>query len=98
MLIVLLGISASLTGLLRVLGGFATQERPGRQWTLGGIVLGTLELAFGVLVLTSTTDPDLLVPLVAVWGAVSGILLLAEGLRLRRLARSWRPPAPETLP
>ena len=97
-LIVLLGISASLTGLLRVLGGFATQERPGRQWTLGGIVLGTLELAFGVLVLTSTADPDLLVPLVAVWGAVSGILLLAEGLRLRRLARIWRPPAPETLP
>ena len=48
-LIVLLGISASLTGLLRVLGGFATQERPGRQWTLGDIVLGTLELAFVVL-------------------------------------------------
>jgi hypothetical protein len=43
-------------------------------------------------------DPDLLVPLVAAWGAVSGILLLAEGLRLRRLARIWRPPAPETLP
>ena len=66
----------------------ATQERPGRQWTLGGIVLGTLELAFGVLVLTSTADPDLLVPLVAAWGAVSGILLQAEGLRLRRL---WTP-------
>ena len=33
-LIVLLGISASLTGLLRVLGGFATQERPGRQGPL----------------------------------------------------------------
>lgn len=96
-LIVLLGISASLTGLLRVLGGFATQERPGRQRTLGGIVLGILELAFGVLVLTSTADPDLLVPLVAAWGAVSGILLLAEGLRLCRLARIWRPPAPETL-
>jgi uncharacterized membrane protein HdeD (DUF308 family) len=63
-LIELLGISAILTGLLRVLGGFATQERLGRLWTLGGIVLGTLELAFGtLLLLTSQVDPDLLVPI-----------------------------------
>ena len=41
----LLGISAVLTGLLRVLGGFAAEERLGRRWTLGGIVLGTLEVA-----------------------------------------------------
>ena len=39
----LLGIAAVLTGLLRILGGFAAQERLGRRWTLGGIVLGTLE-------------------------------------------------------
>jgi hypothetical protein len=37
----LLGISAVLTGVLRVLGGFAAEERLGRRWTLGGIVLGT---------------------------------------------------------
>jgi len=90
-LIELLGISAVLTGLLRVLGGFATQERFGRRWTLGGIVLGTVELAFGILLLlTSQVDPDLLVSIGTAWGAVSGTLLLAEGLRLRRLARSWR--------
>ena len=94
----LLGISAVLTGLLRILGGFAAEERLGRRWTLGGIVLGTLELALGaLLLLTSGVDPDLLVPIVAAWGAVSGILLLAQGLRLRRFARTWRQ-APGTPP
>jgi len=87
----LLGISAVLTGLLRILGGFAAEERLGRRWTLGGIVLGTLEVALGaLLLLTSEVDPDLLAPLVAAWGAVSGTLLLTQGLRLRRFARTWR--------
>jgi hypothetical protein len=41
--VTLLGISAVLMGLLRILGGFAAEERLGRRWTFGGIVLGTLE-------------------------------------------------------
>jgi uncharacterized membrane protein HdeD (DUF308 family) len=87
----LLGISAVLTGVLRVLGGFAAEERVGRRWTLGGIVLGALEVAVGaLLLLTNEIHPRLLVPIVAAWGAVSGILLLAQGLRLRRFARTWR--------
>jgi uncharacterized membrane protein HdeD (DUF308 family) len=87
----LLGISAVLTGVLRVLGGFAAEERLGRRWTLGGIVLGALEVAVGaLLLLTSEVDPRLLVPTVAAWGVVSGTLLLAQGLRLRRFARTWR--------
>jgi uncharacterized membrane protein HdeD (DUF308 family) len=89
-LIQLLGVSAVLTGLLRVLGGFAAEKRLGRRWTLGGIVLGTLEAALGgVLLLSTEVDPDVLVPVAAAWGVVSGILLLAEGLRLRRLVRTW---------
>jgi hypothetical protein len=88
----LLGISAVLTGLLRILGGFAAaEERVGRRWTLGGIVLGTLELGLGaLLLLTREVNPGLLVPIGAAWGAVSGILLLAQGLGLRRVARTWR--------
>jgi hypothetical protein len=62
----LLGISAVLTGLLRILGGFAAEERVGRRWTLGGIALGTLELALGALLLVTSDvargwvadDPD----------------------------------------
>ena len=87
----LLGISAGLTGLLRILGGFAAEERVGRRWTLSGIALGALELALGALLLvTSEVDLDLLVPIGAAWAAVSGILLLAQGLRLRRFARTWQ--------
>jgi uncharacterized membrane protein HdeD (DUF308 family) len=40
LLVGLVGWSAVLTGLLRVLGGFAAEKRLGRRWTLGGIVLG----------------------------------------------------------
>jgi hypothetical protein len=35
-------------------------------------------------------DPGLLVPITAAWGAVSGILLLTQGLQLRRVARTWQ--------
>jgi uncharacterized membrane protein HdeD (DUF308 family) len=52
----LLGISAVLTGVLRILGGFAAEERIGRRWTLGGIVLGTLEVTVGAL-LPLTSQP-----------------------------------------
>jgi uncharacterized membrane protein HdeD (DUF308 family) len=97
-LVGLLGIAAVLTGLLRILGGFAAEERLGRRWTLGGIVLGTLEVALGaLLLLTIEVNPGLLAPIVAAWGAVSGTLLLAQGLGLRRLARTWRQ-ASGTLP
>lgn len=92
LLIGLLGVSAILTGLLRVLGGFAAERQFGRRWTIGGIVLGTLEIALGgVLLLTMEVNADVLVPVAAGWGLASGSLLLAEGLRLRRLARTWPP-------
>ena len=89
----LVGVSAVLTGLLRVLGGFAAEKRFGRRWTIGGIVLGTVEVAFGgVLLVSSQVDPEVLGPVAAAWGVVSGSLLLVEGLRLRRLARGTRGP------
>jgi len=53
-LVVLVGVSAVLTGLLRVLGGFAAEKRLGRRWRLGGIVLGTLEAALGGVLLLRT--------------------------------------------
>jgi uncharacterized membrane protein HdeD (DUF308 family) len=38
LLVELLGISAVLTGVLRVVGGFAAERWFGRRWTIGGIV------------------------------------------------------------
>ena len=61
----------------------------GRRWTIGGVVLGTLEAALGVLLLASTDiRPEVIGPVAAAWGVVSGSLLLAEGVRLRRFARA----------
>jgi uncharacterized membrane protein HdeD (DUF308 family) len=91
LLVELLGVSAVLTGLLRVVGGFAAEGRLGRRWTVGGIVLGTVEAVLGGLLLVSTeVDPDVLAPVAAAWGVASGTLLVAEGLRLRRFARTRR--------
>ena len=74
-----------------MLGGFAAEERLGRRWTLGGVVLGALEVALGALLfLTSEVDAGLLAPIGAALGAVSGILLLAQGARLRRFAHAWQ--------
>jgi hypothetical protein len=90
-LIGLLGIAGVLTGLLRTLGGVAAEERLGRRWTLGGIVVGMLEVGLGALLLVGEeVDPDLLAPIVVAWGVASGALLVAEGLRLHRLAGSWQ--------
>ena len=87
LLVQLLGDSALLTGLLRILGGFAAE----RRWTLGGMVLGTLEAVLGgVALLSADIDPEMLWAVAAAWAAVSGSLLVAAGLRLRRLARTWR--------
>jgi uncharacterized membrane protein HdeD (DUF308 family) len=91
LLVGLLGVAAVLTGLLRILGGFAAEDRLGRRWTLGAFVLGALELVLGALLLVrGEVDPDLLAAVVAAWGVVSGVLLLAEGRRLRRFARDWQ--------
>jgi uncharacterized membrane protein HdeD (DUF308 family) len=91
LLVELLGVAAVLTGALRVLGGFAAEKRLGRRWTIGEVVLGVLEAGLGVLLLLSTeVRPEVIGPVAAAWGVVSGSLLLAEGLRLRRLARTFR--------
>ena len=77
-------------GVLRVLAGSRPRSGWGRRWTLGDRARH-LEFGLGaLLLLTSGVEPDLLAPLVAAWGAVSGILLLTQGLQLRRVARSWR--------
>jgi hypothetical protein len=77
--------------LLRVLGGFAAERRFGRRWTLGGIVLGTVEVTLGaVLLLAARVGSGLLARIVVAWGLASGSLLIADGIRLRRFAQSWQ--------
>jgi hypothetical protein len=41
-----------------------------------------------VLLLAALVDPGLLGPVVVAWGLASGSLLVGEGIRLRRFART----------
>ena len=88
-----MGSAGVLTGVLRVLGGFAAEKRVGHRWTLGGIVLGTVEVALGAaLLLAARVNPELLAPIIVAWGLASGGLLIVEGIRLRR----FRPDPPSS--
>jgi uncharacterized membrane protein HdeD (DUF308 family) len=52
-LLALLGVSAILMGLLRVLGAFELQRRTGRRWTFGGFALGSVEIVSGLALLAT---------------------------------------------
>jgi uncharacterized membrane protein HdeD (DUF308 family) len=83
-----LGISAVLTGTLRLLGAFEVERRTGRRWTFGGLALGSVEVILGLVLLLAREGNLRAITIVAVvWGFVGGSLLLIEGLRLRRLRR-----------
>jgi uncharacterized membrane protein HdeD (DUF308 family) len=84
-LVALLGISAILMGLLRVLGAFELQRRTGRRWTFGGLALGTVEIVLGLALLATDAPEARAVQIAAAaWALIGGALLLVEGLRLRR--------------
>jgi uncharacterized membrane protein HdeD (DUF308 family) len=83
-----LGISAVLTGTLRLLGAFEVERRTGRRWTFGGLALGSVEVILGLVLFFAREGNLQLVTIVAVvWRFVGGSLLLIEGFRLRRLLR-----------
>ena len=72
-----------------MVAGFAAEKQLGWRWTIGGVVLGALETVLGVLLLASTElRPEVIWPVAAAWGMVSGSLPLAEGVRLRCFARA----------
>jgi uncharacterized membrane protein HdeD (DUF308 family) len=87
-LIDVLGAAAVLTGSLRLLGAFEVERRTGRRWTFGGLALGSVEVALGlVLFFARGGNLQAVTIVVVVWGFVGGSLLLIEGFRLRRLLR-----------
>ena len=39
------------TGCLRIVGAFEVEERTGHRWTIGGMILGSVEVVLGVILL-----------------------------------------------
>ena len=87
-LIDLVAVTTIATGALRLLGAFEIEERTGHRWTLGGFILGSIEVAIGVvLFLAKSAQASTLRIAIGVWGLAAGVLLLAQGSRMRRLGR-----------
>lgn len=78
-----LGYAAIAMGTLRLVGAFALERRAGRRWTLGGLVLGGLEVGTGLLLVAVDSSSSAVAKTVAGWAFASGTILLIEALRVR---------------
>lgn len=87
-LLVVLGVAAILTGILRLGGGLAddqtTAERV-RPWRR--LSLGALEVLLGFVLLGSHDVSRTVTVVVGVWGIVGGATLVLDALAIRRAAR-----------
>jgi uncharacterized membrane protein HdeD (DUF308 family) len=84
----LLGLSAVLTGSLRLLGAFRDdQVALGKPRLSHRLLLGALETVLGILLLITPEGSSAIVTIAGVWAVVGGMLLLADALLLRRQLR-----------
>ncbi len=81
--ITLLGIVALATGLVHTFGGFRT-ETLSRVHTWGSVLLGLMEVALGVLLLTVASLGPITKFVAASWAFVGGILLILQSFQIRR--------------
>lgn len=84
-----LGLAALAMGTLRLVGAFEIERRTGHRWSIGGLILGGLELGTGILLITTDTASRGVMITVGVWALTSGTLLIAEAVRGRRRARAF---------
>lgn len=85
-LTLILGILILLSGLLHILAGFRFSEKIGWGWEIANVLLGVFEVGFGLLMMLYPWYRFELAYLAFVaWALLGGIILLGDGLRLRRL-------------
>ena len=88
-LVAAVAVTTFATGCLRVIGAFEVEERTGRRWTVGGIMLGSVEIVLGVvLFLVRDAQASMVRITVGTWGLVAGSLLLVQGFRMFRVRRA----------
>ena len=85
LLTVIFGLIMLLAGVIHVVGGFRLGEEYGWRFTGGHAFLGFVEIAIGLLTISSIAIPVAYFRiLLSLWGLVAGIGLIAEGLTMRR--------------
>jgi uncharacterized membrane protein HdeD (DUF308 family) len=87
-LIDVLGFAAAAMGTLRLLGAFEIERRTGHRWSVGGLILGSLELGTGILLIAPDTRSHGAMIVIGTWALASGTLLIVEAIRSRRLANA----------
>jgi uncharacterized membrane protein HdeD (DUF308 family) len=80
----ILGLAALAMGTLRIVGAFELERRTGHRWTVGGLILGVLEVGTGILLIRTDTVTRGVMVTVGVWALASGTLLILEAVRARR--------------
>jgi hypothetical protein len=81
-----LGFASAAMGTLRLVGAFEIERRTGHRWSVGGLVLGGLELGTGILFIAVDTPSRGVMITVGAWALASGSLLIMEAVRARGLA------------
>ncbi len=97
-IVIPLAVAIVLIGVVRIIGGFEVERRTGRRWTYGGLLLGGVEIALGVLLFASIwlgIGIEYVVGTAVIWAFVGGGLLVLDGLQARRISRH-APTAAET--
>ena len=88
-LISIVALTTAATGCLRLVGAFEIEEHTGHRWTIGGIILGSVEVCLGaVLFLVRDAQASTVRITIGVWGLVAGSLLLIQGVRMLHLRRA----------
>jgi uncharacterized membrane protein HdeD (DUF308 family) len=87
LVLALLGLTAILTGLLRVSGTFRDHVIGGRPRLPHRVALGVLELALGVALLLADRATRAVAIAAGLWAIVGGTIMLVDALALRRIGR-----------
>ena len=70
-------------------GGVRGRGTHRHRWTVGGVMLGSVEVCLGaVLFLARDADAPAVRITIGVWGLVAGILLLVQGVRMLHVRRA----------
>jgi uncharacterized membrane protein HdeD (DUF308 family) len=85
LVLTLLGLTAILTGLLRLSGSFRDHIIDGRPRLPHRVALGVLELALGVLLLLARGATRPVAIAAGLWAVVGGTIMLVDALALRRM-------------
>jgi uncharacterized membrane protein HdeD (DUF308 family) len=89
-LIGVVALTTAATGCLRLVGAFEVEEHTGHRWTIGGIILGSVEVILGVILfIARNADASTVRTLLGIWGLVAGALLLVQGARMFRARRAY---------